>query len=243
MNKFFEKKYDIRTSDFDKFNHIKPSSVLDLFQDAAGRHAEEIGVGYEAMKNRSYFWVLVKTKFEIISQPEMHQKVVVKTWPLPPNKFIYRREYSIENENGEKLIVGSSEWVVVHSERRRFVSVSDLYSFTDGFHTEMNFAEKLEKIEDFDADSLPYTVNPGFSELDANNHVNNTKYANFVLDAINPEETFGINVFQIDYRKEVLQGTQVDIYNKKNDEDILAKGVNENGDIMFACKIKYKKDL
>ena len=125
MDKLFKIKYDLRTNDFDKFNHIKLSSVLDLFQDAAGRHAEEIGVGFEAMKSRSYFWVLIRSKFQIISQPVIHQKVIVKTWPLAPNKFIYRREYSVESENGDKLIVGSSEWVVMHSERRRLVSAPD----------------------------------------------------------------------------------------------------------------------
>ena len=132
MKKIFEKLYDLRTGDFDKFNHIRPSAVLDIFQDVAGRHAEEINVGHEAMKNRSYFWVLVKTKFQIISEPEIYQKVVVKTWPLEPNKFIYRREYTIESETGEKLVAGSSEWVVVHSEKRRLVSAPDLYSFTEG---------------------------------------------------------------------------------------------------------------
>lgn len=241
MNTLFEMKYDLRTSDFDKFNHIKPASVLDLFQDAAGRHAEEIGVGYEAMKERSYFWVLVKIKFQVISQPSFHQKVIVKTWPLPPDKFIYRREYSIESENGDKLISGSSEWVVIHSERRRLVSAPDLYPFSDGFYPVMNFEEKLERLRDFEADTSPYSITPGFSELDVNNHVNNTKYANFVFDAINPEQPFEIDLFQIDYRKEVLSGTRLHIFHIRGENEILAKGVNDEGDIMFACMLKNKE--
>ena len=242
MNKIFEMKYDLRTSDFDKFNHIRVSSVLDLFQDAACRHAEEIGVGFEEMNKRSYIWVLVKTRFEIFSQPEVRQGVIVKTWPLEPNKYIYRREYCIEDENGEKLIVGSSEWVVVHSEKRRLVAAPDLYSFTEGFHTEMNFEARHNKVDDFDIQSLPYTFKPGFSQLDVNNHVNNTKYADFVLDAINPEDAFEIEGFQIDYRKEVLQGTQLNIHFKKCDNNVLAKGLNENDNVMFACMIKYKNN-
>lgn len=240
MKKIFEMQYDLRTSDFDKFNHIRPSSVLDLFQDVAGRHAEEINVGYEAMQKRSYIWVLVKTKFQIISQPELHQKVIVKTWPLEPNRFIYRREYKIESDNGEKLIIGSSEWVVVHSEKRRLVSAPDLYSFTDGFHAEMNFESKLEKAEDFEADGMPYVFTPGFSQIDVNNHVNNTKYADFVFDALNSDDPFDIDVFQIDYRKEVLQGTQLNLYHKIIDNRLLSKGLN-NENIMFACAIKFRK--
>lgn len=243
MRRLWEKEYYLRASDFDKFNHIKPSAVLDLFQDAAGQHAEEIGVGFDAMIKRCYLWVLTKVKFEILSQLAIYQKIIVKTWPLEPNRLNYRREYRIENENGELLIAGSSEWVVIHSEKRRFLSVPDLYPFTDGFHEEVMFEGKLGKVSDFEAKGMPRIVNAGFSELDANNHVNNTKYANYVLDAVDPSQANEMKAFQIDYRKEVLQGTQLSIYHTKMENTVIAKGLNENGDTMFACMVKYNDRL
>lgn len=240
MKKLWEKEYFLRASDFDKYDHIKPSAVLDLFQDAAGQHAIEIGVGYDEMIKRSYLWVLTRIKFKVITEPTSYQKVILKTWPLAPNRLSYRREYCIENENRERLILGSSEWVVIDSEKRRFLSVPDLYPFTDGFHKEIMFEGKLGKILDFEAIGTPRTVNVGFCELDINNHVNNTKYANYVLDAINPSKSDALDTFQIDYRKEVLQGTEIAIYHTKQDNIVLTKGQDENGDTMFACKIEYK---
>lgn len=241
MNRIWKKEYNLRGSDFDKFNHIKPSAVLDLFQDAAGQHADELGVGFDQMIKRSYLWVLTRIKFKIISQPKSYQRVIIKTWPLEPHRLNYRREYCIESENGERLIVGSSEWVVIDSEKRRLVSAPDLYPFSDGFHTETMFEEKIAKIRDFESTETPHVVNAGFTELDVNNHVNNTKYANYVLDAINPAETDMTEIFQIDYRKEVLLGTTLKIYYQKEDNIVVAKGENENGDVMFACKLEYKK--
>ena len=241
MNKTFEKEYALRAGDFDKFNHIKPSAVLDLFQDAAGRHAEELGVGFADMLNKSYLWVLTRIKFEILSAPERYEKIKVKTWPLEPNRLSYRREYCITDQSGKKFIIGSSDWVVIHSEKRKFLSVPDLYPFTDGFNTELMFDEKLSKIRDFETKDTAYTVNAGFSDLDTNDHVNNTKYANYVIDAINPKENDVLKVFQIDYRKEVMQGTTINIHTSREENSLLAKGVNTNGDIMFACKIEFKK--
>lgn len=240
MKRLWEKEYYLRASDFDKFSQIKPSAILDLFQDAAGQHAEELGLGFDEMIKHSYLWVLTKIKFKIISQPSSYQKVVVKTWPLPPNRLSYRREYSVENEKGERLIVGTSEWVVIHSEKRRFLSVPDLYPFTESFCEEMMFEGKLGKVENFETEEPPRIVNAGFSELDVNNHVNNTKYANYVLDAINPSSARELETFQIDYRKEVVEGTQLGIYHTSQDNTILSKGQDENGDIMFACELKYK---
>ena len=64
--KLWEKEYNLRASDFDKYNHIKPSAVLDLFQDAAGQHAIILGVGFEDMLKRSFLWVLTKIKFKVL---------------------------------------------------------------------------------------------------------------------------------------------------------------------------------
>ena len=241
MNKLWKKEYDLRAGDFDQFNRIKPSAVLELFQDAAGQHAEELGLGFEAMLARSYLWVLTRIRFKILSQPKSYQRVVIKTWPLEPNRLNYRREYCMEDEQGNRLIVGSSEWVVIHSEKRRFVSAPDLYPFTDGFHTERSFEEKLGKIPDFEGAEPPYSVTPGFCELDVNGHVNNTKYANYVLDAVNPGKGEALVDVQIDYRKEVLQGTQLEIFHTKRDGFVLAKGQNDHGDTMFACRLEYQK--
>ena len=66
MKNRWSKEYTLRAGDFDKYDRIMPSAVLDLFQDAAGQHAIEIGVGFDEMIKRSYLWVLTKIKFKII---------------------------------------------------------------------------------------------------------------------------------------------------------------------------------
>ena len=192
------------------------------------------------MQECSGAWVLTKVKFKIISNPKSYQKVVIKTWPLEPNRLIYRREYCIESEDGEALISGSSEWVVMHREKRRLLSVPDLYSFDGGFYEKMMFEGKLEKVHDFENTGEAHIVSAGFSEIDVNNHVNNTKYANYTMDAINPSEDDILEVFQIDYRKEVLEGTKLYIYKTRQENEIIVKGLNDNGDIMFACRLEYK---
>ncbi len=241
MKTTWEKKYTLRAGDFDKFNRIKPSAVLDLFQDAAGQHAEDLGLGFTQMINRSYLWVLTRVAFEIVLAPNRYQNVIVKTWPLEPHRLNYRREYCITDENGNLLIKGSSEWVIVHSEQRKLLSVPHLYPFTEGFCRNTMFEGKLAKVADFETSGTPHIVNAGFSELDVNNHVNNTKYADYVMDALIPSADDVIETFQIDYRKEVVQGTQLNISILKEESNILAKGQSTSGDTMFACKIQLKK--
>ena len=240
MKPLWQKEYSLRASDFDKFSRIKPSSVLDLFQDAAGQHALEIGVGFADMLAREYLWVLTRIKFEIISQPVNYQTVVVKTWPLEPNRLNFRREYCIEDIEGNRLIIGSSEWVVIHSTERKFLSVPNLYNYDGEYHNEVMFEGKIGKVRDFESIGEPYIVNAGFNDLDLNNHVNNTKYASYIIDAINPSEKDELKIFHIDYKKEVMQGTQLNIYFSKEGNSISAKGQNTEGETMFVCKIEFE---
>ena len=240
MKNLYQAEYTLRATDFDKYNRIKPSAVLELFQDAATLHADELGTGYADLIKRSYLWVLTRIRFRIIAPLTSHQRVIVKTWPLEPNRLCYRREYSIENEQGEPLIAGSSEWVIMHSERRRFVSDAGLYSFTEGLRTEMMFEGRLGKVADFEATGTPLTVDTGFADLDANNHVNNTKYPNYVLNAVSPAEADVLDTFQIDYRKEVLEGARLQIYYTRNENQVLAKGVDAAGNVKFACELTYR---
>lgn len=239
MSKIWEKKYHLRAGDFDRYNRLQPAAVLDLFQDAAGQHGEELGVGYTAMLERSYLWVMVRVRFRILAQVHRYQTVNVKTWPLEPHRLNYRREYCIEDQEGNPLIIGSSEWVVMHSEKRRLLAVPNLYSIHEGFHTELMFDKKSERLQDFSWEGEPYVVNAAFSELDVNGHVNNIKYANYVMDAIDPPQEVVLESVQIDYRKEVVQGTQLNIRYQRSDGVVLAKGLNNAGDTMFNCKITF----
>ena len=240
MRKLLQNEYTLRAGDFDRYDRLKPSSVLDLFQDAAGRHSEELGVGFSDMIAREYLWVLTRVKFKILSKVSRYQTVIVKTWPLEPKRLNYRREYAIEDLNGNRLVVGSSEWVIINSATRHFVSVPDLYSFDDGFYEEVMFEGKLGKLHDFEAEKPSYTVCAGFCELDINGHVNNTKYADYAMDAINPSSDDAVEEFQIDYRKEIMLGTPIEVYCQREENSVFAKGQNKDGDVMFMCKADFK---
>lgn len=240
MNRSWEKEYTLRGSDFDKFGQIKPSSVLDLFQDAAGQHAYVLGVGFAQMLEKSYLWVLTRIKFRVLQQPKKHQTLRVKTWPLAPNRLLYRREYCITDLQGNTLIAGSSEWVVMHSIKRRFVSAPDLYPFTEGFLEDRMCEEKLGKVTDFEATAAPYSLQAGFGDLDVNDHVNNARYASFVMDALCPTCPKELDVFQIDFRKEVLLGDTLHIHHTTEGNLSLVKGLNDKGETTFACQLDYK---
>ena len=242
MNPIFEKEYTLRAGDFDKFDRLHPAAVLDLFQDVAGQHADLLGIGYDTLLKRSLMWVLVRVKFRFLAPAHRYQTVVVKTWPLEPRRLSHRREYCIEDENGERLVEGSSEWVVMDSVERKLRWTPTLYPMDFEFHTELMCEQRLDRIQHhLPQTKSAYVVRAGFSDLDINEHVNNVKYANYVMDAINPAREEEIESFQVDYRKEVAPETELHIYCDREGDCIYACGDAGDNTEMFLCKLTLKR--
>ena len=71
-------------------------SIPDLFaqfMDIATLHAEQLGVGADAMFARGLFWLTVKTKVRVLRRPRMLETVTLSTRPLVPEKVRAIREY------------------------------------------------------------------------------------------------------------------------------------------------------
>ncbi len=238
METRISRNYYLRTSDFDKFRRIKPSAVMDLFQDVAGLHANLLGCGFEDMIDNKLIWVLTRVKFTIEKWPEMFSEVKVHTWPLEPSRAGFHREYFIETAAGEPLIKGSSEWVIIHSEERRIVSAKDIYPIKEGFCTELMHPDRLQKIKDCESAEFVADITPEYCDIDMNGHVNNIKYLDYVMNAIKPESDLKFASVQIDFRKEVLPEDRLKIALSENEAEIMAKGTDEAGNTMFMVKIE-----
>lgn len=237
MNVSLERDYYLRISDFNRYGRLKASSILDIFQDIAASHANELGIGFDAMIANETIWVLSKVKFEIFSQPDLYETVHVKTWPLQPDKLIFTRDYLITDKNGETVAKGTSEWVVINSVTRKLVPAADSFPIKEGFITERMFEGKIKKIPEFTSENESYVVNAAFSDCDINGHVNNIQYANYVMDALDLDESKSIKTFQIDYSQEVMMGTELHIHTKSEDNLIIAKGIGDDEKKKFACQI------
>ncbi len=111
----------IQTRDVDQNDRIRAASLIDFFQDIAGLHAEKLGVGYEVLKEKKYAWVILYQRFEIIKMPPYLEYVTITTWPKPKSRLEFEREYLMTSKDGQPLVQGISNWVVIDLESRGLV--------------------------------------------------------------------------------------------------------------------------
>lgn len=223
---------------FDHHGNVLPNVVLDLFQKAAGNHAERLGVGFEAMLAKNLLWVVTQIKYQVLSAPKPAQALTVTTWPLPPTRLGFDREYLICDEAGEVLIKGTSKWMQIDAAERKLVPGSNVYPLTE-YCTNKNFEEKIRRIRDFEASSAVCRIIPDESTIDVNDHVNNAEYADFAYTAL---KDFGgvIGSFQIDFLHEVMLGQPLDVGYAASEKSILVKGTGEDGERKFTCGIELR---
>lgn len=233
--------YRLRWMDFDRYGHLQPAAVLDIFQDIATLHAEEIGIGRDSMLEQGVIWVVVRTKLEMVAEAEHFQVVTVRTWPHSLSKFSFIRDFTMHDEHGKLLAKASQEWVLMNVETRKFASPKDCYQGPVDFCEDRVFEKKARKTPAFEEGNQPVrTVAAAYSDIDVNGHVNNAMYANFVVNALQPDADFSLKTLQIDYRYEALPGQPLFIHTLVEEGRTLLKGLSEDGTVLFAALVESR---
>lgn len=238
-NAVFETVFPLRTADFDRLVQPKPSAVLDLFQEAAAIHSEAIGAGRAALDARGLIWVLARVRYRVLCPPEQHTRVRVRTWPHRPSRLICGRDYEMLSDDGSPLIHGTSEWILLDVVRRRMVPCPDIYPAITGYEERRLFPERLLPLRAEGTASAALTMLPGYADLDQNGHVNNTRYADFSLNALPPETVGRITAFGIDYHRELHAGDALTLTCLPHEGGTTVCGADDRGERMFICRMDF----
>ena len=215
----YSTKITLYNSYFDLNDNLSAKSILSIFQDVASVHAEEIGVGFGAMLQQNFYWVLSRIKFDVFEMPKPNQTVIVETWPHEKGRIDFDRDLKISDKNGKTLIVGTSKWCVIDTVARRLQRAEKI-NYNGEICKEVNYQENFGKIvlpEQEPREKFRYKVL--FSDLDHNQHMNNTNYANLVASAVNNKI---LRHFEINFVCEC----------KENDEIVLST-IEANGEYVI----------
>ncbi len=192
MYMYKERESIIKARDVDLFDNARPAAILDLFQDLAGDHAMELGLGYEDAYKLGFYWVILAEKFEVVSRVPAYDDIVrVKTWPKPNGRLFCEREYEIVDSNDNLIIKGISTWGLIDINTRKILR-PDLASFKGEFYPRTNYKTPMrhklglrlgEVIKEYDYKVL-------LSDLDHNKHFNNARYLDVLynMNVINDRE-------------------------------------------------------
>lgn len=237
----YSQKFFVTIYDVDFRGNLKPSSILNYFQEVATKHAIILKVDYHSLLKVNEFWVLSRLCVNIDGYPKYGDEVTVVTYPISPRLVDCDRDYYIIDKNGEVLIRGVSKWLILDCDTHKIKKINPNYfgglDFIDKRAID-NPEWKVEPIENMQ-EVLKNKVH--LDDIDFNKHMNNAKYANVIFNALSPEDILNkkINAFSINYLNEMkYQDEYVVKRFYKNEYDVILE-IESNNKPAFRSQIWF----
>ena len=243
MKPIFEQTFSITQNMTDRYGRAKPSALLYLIQQAAGEHCSALGVDANVLAPRNLFWAVTRCRVQITRLPKEGEPVRVTTWPMPTTKVAYPRSVVAYDEQGKELFRAISLWVLMDANTRAMILPGKSGIIVDGALTGRELAVPHAIAARTTENTVTRQV--GFSLLDQNGHMNNTRYMDWVEDLLPSafHENHPIREFTLCYLNEALEGDRISLGYSLSEEMILTvdarKGVCPEGTRVFAAQVQF----
>lgn len=214
MLKYIEK-HTVPCFDTDSAWRLKPTSFMNMAQEAAGRHAVYLGFGYDDLIATNTAWVLSRVHVEFIDTPKWRDEITLTTWHKGLNRLFYLRDFIVTDNAGNQRVKATTSWLVLNLETRRLVRDPQLME-ENTICTENALETPADKVV------MPKDVQPelvmehrvAYSDVDTNGHANNAMYMQWAMDAVNYEiaSRRPVREFTINFNHEIKPLEVVSIY-------------------------------
>ena len=250
MKQFAEKylshteEFTVALDEIDFLERLKPSAVLQYFQDLATVHADIIGIGFEEMAARNMIWVLSKLSVKYYRSPKVGERIKVTTFPRKPSTAYALRDFYITDKNENVIVSGSSKWLVIDINNHMIRRCSPLFSYPDDvYFPNEPFEDPNKALLNARDGEMKHIMSDivHLTDIDRNGHMNNARYGDILLNAFTPEYLKGreIERFDLNFLNEMKIADKYDVYCVTDDETAVIRG-QRGGDTVFRSEIRWK---
>ena len=214
-----------------------PSLLLDM-QELAEQHCNRVGYDFNSMRKFNAAWVLLRLEVKFYNKPMLNQAIKLTTSAVPNRRLYHYRYFTgVDNQTGEKLFDVVTHWTVVDLEERKAISFDTSFP-GDVASVEAPFEISRFRIKDKEYDEGK-VFTPVFSDYDINRHVNNARYAEWVVNALDLEkmDTRYLSCVSFVYKAEIPMGETVRLLTHKDGDYFAIRVVSEDGEkTYFECE-------
>lgn len=226
----FKKSYETRYGDFKTPDKIKVSAVLDIIQDIATKHSEECGYGMKRLGEMGIAWLMQGIKLHFNSDVKTFETITTHTAVKDMKGVISERGTLIE-QGGEIVAKAVVAWFMLDTKRMRPIRIPaeiaekyGTYDFSDDFFN-------YKKTEISEGEFL-YKITVRSKEIDTNNHLNNQKSAELLMDAL--PEHFDFTDMNLLYKKAAYLGDELEVSRAELENGFFVALKGKNDEICVA---------
>jgi acyl-ACP thioesterase len=206
-NNLHSERYKVLTflADFDC--SISIPAVLMLLQEAAWHHANDHDLGYDGLRKKGLFWVLSRLHVKMLRYPRWTNEIRIETWSKQPDILTAYRDFEGFGQDDSKFLQAASSWLILDHATNRPQPLGNYAAQFPHLIGRHAIEHKPSKIA---APSNPAQTYNGIvqpSDIDMHQHVNNTRYAQWVLDSFGFEflKQHAISSIEINFLSQAKQ--------------------------------------
>lgn len=208
----FEMNHHITYYECDPRSFLTVGMMINLAVLVSGVQADHLNAGTEAANRVGGGWVITSYEINVNSLPKMGDDVVLGTRATSYNKYFAYREFWISDHNGNEYAHINGIFVFMDLTSRKMVQIPDL--MIEPYHSKSvkrmpKFGRAQELMDEDLTNQKNYRVR--YFDIDANRHVNNSHYFDWMLDVLDAEflKTHELKKMLIKYEREVRYGETV----------------------------------
>lgn len=243
----WEQQFEVNTFCVDAGRKLNLLSFFNFFQESAQKHAAHLGFGFTEMEERKHVWALLRVLVEFEGMPAWGEKVIVKTWPTTMTGIFAFRDMQLIGQDGHVYAKGTSMWTILDQHTRRPVKDAHIESLRFN-ELDSALADRPSKIHWPEKLKVIQIQEVGYTHIDMNGHMNNTRYLDWTINTF-PYELMIERVpskVEINFINETHPGDRLEIAvpEEQDDSDRLLGFIRHanSGKPVYALKIELNKE-
>jgi acyl-ACP thioesterase len=174
--------FDVCGYDTDHNCNISIPKLLSMMHETAWSHVNYMKKGWMELQKEGLYWALSKVHLKISKLPRWNEKIRIETWAKKRESIMFLRDYEVFSETGELLCCAISEWMLVDFILNKIVRLERLNTHLDYPKDRTAFDGRVRRLTRLIFPENPVLYSAVLSDLDMNQHVNNSSYVRWVID-------------------------------------------------------------
>ena len=229
MQKIHRESFIVRTCDCDMSGQFHVGKLLTFLLEGAGTHAQMLRCGRDLLVKSNIVWVLARTELHMERYPTAGENIQMETFPLLNRRWFFPRHFLIFDEKRQILGRAVMVFLLMDLTTRSMASPeSVLHLLPDNSDLEpaLPFPDNVPPV---DAQELLAQRAPVYSEIDVNQHLNSSHYADWLCDTLGTEEMQQKEIARllIHYQKEIRPNQPIQLSLQQNGDQVRLRGLHE----------------
>lgn len=215
------------------------SQIFNRFTLLATTNAKMLGMWSDEMMSQ-YGWVVAKQTLTL-DQPIMLNDIITLSTLVDNGSFVAFPRYYFIYKDGQEIGRCSSIWTLLDIRKRRMVSPKRIgLTIPKVDHNiQLDTPQTIQVPIKLTKHSQRQVL---YSDLDVNQHMNNTRYIQWALDIIDYKihDNAFIHEISINYKKEIRPMEYVQLYVGHQDHHYYVEGHSLDETIYFVIEMKFR---